>query len=267
MKTLKNFLKIVDHHTLIITALAFLTTFIARKLGILFEIPTNLIGIAIIFPIVFSISGAYRRRENALQQFATIKGHAAALYYAHRDWLPQDLDGIHSQRGADLVHELLQNMAVYFIHCTNEDDSQDLSNVYATFDAFSRSHETLRQAGLPGNEISRANQYLRAMIIEFEKMRNIARYRTPVALRAYSRLFINVFPIFFAPYFAQLAYPEYPFAGYVVAFLYSFVLVSLDNIQDNLENPYDGIGSDDLRLDVANKYVAMLDQPIKKEGL
>jgi hypothetical protein len=31
--------------------------------------------------------------------------------------------------------------------------------------------------------------------------------------------------------------------------LYSFILVSLDNIQDHLENPFDEVGEDDVRFD------------------
>jgi predicted membrane chloride channel (bestrophin family) len=31
--------------------------------------------------------------------------------------------------------------------------------------------------------------------------------------------------------------------------LYSFILVSLDNIQDHLENPFDQIGEDDIQID------------------
>ena len=32
--------------------------------------------------------------------------------------------------------------------------------------------------------------------------------------------------------------------------IYSFILVSLDNIQTQLENPYDQIGEDDITIDV-----------------
>lgn len=32
--------------------------------------------------------------------------------------------------------------------------------------------------------------------------------------------------------------------------LYSFILVSLDNIQDHLENPFDEVGEDDIVIDV-----------------
>jgi predicted membrane chloride channel (bestrophin family) len=32
--------------------------------------------------------------------------------------------------------------------------------------------------------------------------------------------------------------------------LYSFILVSLDNIQDHLENPFDDVGEDDIHFNV-----------------
>ena len=57
------------------------------------------------------------------------------------------------------------------------------------------------------------------MITEFERMRNIAIYRTPVSLRAYSVVFLNVFPIAFGPYFATLCAKSesFPAVGYMVA--------------------------------------------------
>lgn len=48
--------------------------------------------------------------------------------------------------------------------------------------------------------------------------------------------------------------------GYAVAVLYSLVLVSLDNIQEDLENPYDGIGEDDINLEIPPDYRQALEQ-------
>ena len=75
---------------------------------------------------------------------------------------------------------------------------------------------------------------------------------TPVSLRAYSRVFLNIFPIAFGPYFAMLCIKSeaFPLIGYLVAVLYSLVLVTLDNIQEDLEDPYDEVGTDDIRLQV-----------------
>ena len=57
---------------------------------------------AVVFPIVFSINAAYRRREEALRYFASIKAHSAALYFAHRDWLPNEAPE-HAERMAQLT--------------------------------------------------------------------------------------------------------------------------------------------------------------------
>ena len=48
------------------------------------------------------------------------------------------------------------------------------------------------------------------------------------------------------------------FSGYAVAVIYSLVLVTLDNIQEDLEDPYDGVGEDDVQLDVSEEYQALL---------
>lgn len=251
MQTIKQFSKIVDYHTGLVTVLSLVVVFLCRQFGFLVDLPTTLIGIAVVFPLVFSINSAYKRREDALQAFASLKGHGVALLFAHREW-PEDETG-HGERAGELLQRLLTAVAHHFAS-NGHDQTNSKQQIYALFSEFSRSHEALRAAGVPANEISRANQYLRQIIIDFERMNNIASYRTPRALRAYSRLFLNLFPLLFGPYFASIAYPEYPFAGYVVAVLYTLVLVSLDNIQDDLENPFDGVGADDLRLDVAEEY-------------
>lgn len=256
MKSIKNFFRVFDHQTVIVTLLAVGATFFCRRFGLQAEIPTGLIGLAVVFPIVFSINAAYRRREEALRYLASLKAHAVALYYAHRDWAPEGR-AEHARRAEGLVASLLRAVREYFVVGQGKDEKY-FQAVYGVFSRFSASHEELRQAGVPANEISRANQYVRAMMIEFERMRNILTYRTPLSLRAYSSVFLNVFPILFGPYFAYLSAKYYPGVGYLVAVLYSLVLVTLDNIQEDLENPYDEVGADDVQLDVAGQYEAVM---------
>ena len=95
-------------------------------------------------------------------------------------------------------------------------------------------------------------------MFEFERMRNVHLYRTPTALRAYSSIFLNAFPVLFAPYFAKVSNDYYYAAGYLVAAFYCLVLVGLNNIQEDLEHPYDQVGADDLNLDVADRYSRVL---------
>ncbi len=251
MKTIKQYLKIVDYHTGLIVALALLATMLCRQFGFLAALPTDLIGIAVIFPLVFAINSAYRQREDALKAFANLKGYAMGIFYAYRDWSP--IEENLAEEGESLLTELLE--AVY-CHFTLQDmpHKESVNRVYQTFSKYSQANEKLRGLGVPANEISRVNQYVRGMMVAFENMNHVARYRPPRTLRAYSRLFLNLFPILFAPHFANISYPQHPILGYLVAGIYSLVLVSLDNVLDHLENPFDSIGADDLRLNVAERY-------------
>jgi predicted membrane chloride channel (bestrophin family) len=255
MKVIVNFFRLVNVHTAIVIALSCTATYLCLQYKVIVDLPTGLIGIAIVFPIVFSINAAYRRREEALRYFASLKAHAIALFYAHRDWVPEETAD-HSNRMKDLIDQLLQSIHKYF--AGKEDNEADFAAVYRHFSVISSSMEKLRDANVSNSEISRCNQYLRAMMIDFERMRNIHIYRTPMSLRAYSQIFLNALPVLFAPYFATISQKFSFSSGFLVAVLYSLVLVSLDNIQGDLEHPYDEVGVDDLNLNVAERYERIL---------
>jgi hypothetical protein len=106
-------------------------------------------------------------------------------------------------------------------------------------------------------EISRVSQYVSKMVIAFDNMKIIHNYRTPVTLRAYSKVFIYIFPIIYGPYFASTFADYSAQLEYVMPILYSFILVSLDNIQDHLENPFDDVGEDDIRIDTDDVFAQL----------
>ena len=57
-KILKHFLQVIDLQTLIVTVMALGSTYVCLRFNILADIPTGLIGLAVVFPIVFSINAA-----------------------------------------------------------------------------------------------------------------------------------------------------------------------------------------------------------------
>lgn len=259
MKTLKHFFQTVDAQTIIVTTLAVISTWVCRRYTLLADVPTNLIGLAVVFPIVFSINAAYKRREEALSCLSSIKAGVMGMYWAHRDWV--------SGGTADPAHiARFQSTTESFIDAINEDltpkgrSTESQAKVYASFSKFSASHEALRKSGVAATEVSRLNQYLSKMITDYERMRNIAQIRTPEALQAYSSVFLNLFPIAFGPYFAFLCDESktFPAVGYIVAVLYSLVLVTLDNLEEHLEDPFDGKGIDDVHLPVFEDYRSLM---------
>jgi len=112
MKRISAFFKIIDIQTFVVALLAIGSTYLCNRFEFFADLPSSLIGIAIIFPIVFSINTAYKRREEALKYFASLKAHAVAIYYAHKDWVPEDRS--HITRARELKCSLLNAVRDYF---------------------------------------------------------------------------------------------------------------------------------------------------------
>lgn len=247
-RVLRSFFLIINYKTLIITVLSVISTYVCFHLGFLAKFPDMLVGVAIVFPVVFSISAAYTRRETALQRFSDFKGHAIVIYYATRDWTT-DKNNELPDRTRELVRELLVRIRTMFTASKHKEWEENEKTIYTLFSKLSVLTMELRQHGVQSGEISRVSQYLSKMIIAFDNLKIIQVYRTPVTLRAYSKVFIYVFPIIYGPYFASTFNDYSANLEYVMPILYSFILVSLDNIQDHLENPFDEVGEDDIRIE------------------
>jgi len=247
MRILRSFAIIINYKTFTVAILAVISTWVCKQYGITADFPLTLIGIAIVFPIVFSIDSAYKRRENALKHYADLKAHGLSLYYGARDWVENENQDfpLRIKKTIESIMISIQNL----LSLKDVDFEKEIL-VYNNFSKLSEVSKEFRSRGLGAGELSRANQYISKMIIAFDNMKIIYQYRTPVTLRAYSRVFIYSFPIIYGPYFAFTFQSYSPGLGYLMPILYSFILISLDNIQDHLENPYDDIGEDDIRLDV-----------------
>jgi ABC-type transport system involved in cytochrome bd biosynthesis fused ATPase/permease subunit len=247
-RVFKSFFLIINYKTIIITILSVVSTYVCFHLGLTAKFPDMLVGVAIVFPVVFSIGSAYNRRETALQRLSDFKGHAIAIYYATRDWTTSKENDL-PERTRKLVNELTQLMRSMFTSSNRHEWQQNEGKVYNLFSALSSLTMELRNLGVQSGEISRVSQYVSKMIIAFDNLKIIHAYRTPITLRAYSKVFIYIFPIIYGPYFASTFHDYSAHLEYVMPVLYSFILVSLDNIQDHLEHPFDEVGEDDIRID------------------
>jgi predicted membrane chloride channel (bestrophin family) len=259
---LLSFILIINYKTFIITSLGLLSTYLCHKYSILANFPDMLIGVAIVFPVVFSIGAAYNRRENALKNLADFKGHAISMYYATRDW-PDNKENDIPRRLRDLLKELLKDIRALLRSKKRKDLVVDEKLIYAKFSEVSKLTMELRKVGLQSGEVSRISQYVSKLIIAFDNLLIVHKYRTPITLRAYSKVFIWTFPVIYGPYFANNFKMYAPALYYVIPVLYSFILVGLDNIQDHLENPFDDIGEDDIHFK-AKEIIELMDVDLEE---
>lgn len=240
---------IINYKTFLVTVLSVVSAWVCFRFGLVAKFPDMLVGVAIVFPVVFSIGSAYTRRETALQRLADFRGHAIAIYFATRDW-PSNKENDLAPRTKELVQSMMNRMRIMFKLSDRAQWVAEERKLYDQFSTLSGMTMEMRSLGVQSGEISRVSQYVSKMIIAFDNMKIIHNYRTPITLRAYSKVFIYSFPIIYGPYFASTFGEFSAQLEYVMPVLYSFILVSLDNIQDHLENPYDDVGEDDVVIDV-----------------
>lgn len=252
----RRFLLIITWQTAIISALAVLSTYLCIKYTYEADFPLTLIAMSVVFPIVFSIGGAYKRREAALKEYASIKGYLRAIYFVSRDWIPNTKKE-NITKMENLISDFMGNFRTMFTSPKEQLNANE-EKIYQNFSEISLyiKHE-LREEGLSSGECSRTNQYLQKMMISFESIKHIYQYRTPITLRSFSNLFIKILPILYGPYFAFQAEGMGYGLAYVIPVLLTMILVSLDNIQEHLENPFDQVGEDDITITV-EKFVENL---------
>lgn len=232
----------MNWRTLRVIALSALLTYLAVYFQFSFDIDLTLLSIAIVFPLVFSIRGSFRRREKALQHFSQFRAALKTLYYyissnamltqAHKDRMSEMLDTISDKTIKHLG--------------TNQLDTKEVD------DSINAIHAYIMGVGAeaPAKLKDRVFKFLNDLHEGFENLNAINIHRTPVSLKAYCLIFIYVFPLIYAP---NIIYnmPEdtSPYVIYFIVLLTQFILVTLYNIQDQLEYPFDDDGPDDIKLD------------------
>lgn len=262
MHGLLSLTKIVNLKSLFISALAVLSTWICLRLKIIADFPLTLIATAIVFPLVFSISSAYTRREKALEELGSIKAHGRALYLASRYWV-SEIDHCRDEDLKSALGDLLASIRDLLMNPTSQMPIHE-PRVHAAFGRLSAFVQDMRRAHLSTSETSPLHQAVARMLVAFENLKHIYEYRTPLTLRAFSDFFILLLPVLYGPYFAYQANQFSLTLFYVMPILFAWILVGLANIQDQLENPFDQIGTDDVAID-PTYYVASLDAAITEQ--
>ncbi|MFK7865635.1 MAG: hypothetical protein AB8B95_15575 [Pseudohongiellaceae bacterium] len=92
-------------------------------------------------------------------------------------------------------------------------------------------------------------RFLKDVHESMENTVGIKMHGTPISLRAYCLVFIYVFPIIFIPTLVHDIGVNDHWIVYSLAAIHGFILISLYNVQDAMEDPFDQIGLDDIQLD------------------
>ena len=137
---MSRYLSIINYRTLITLILSLIIPLVAYKFRVVYNIDLTLMSIAIIFPLVFTIRGAFRRREKALEHLSLYR---AALKTIENliQFSPKisDEDKLEGQVKIDNL-----NIALYNHLTTPSEEPAEIDDAYEGFLDFVRAkNETI----------------------------------------------------------------------------------------------------------------------------
>lgn len=201
----------------------------------------TIISIAIIFPLVFTIRAAFRRREKALDYMARFK---AGLLIVTRCFerckkLPEDKQ----LEIKKIIQDVSDSLQQYFAVGKNEQ-----APLRANLRKISEFLMTHREE-IGSGEAFKILRFMKDVHGSVEGTIAIYTHHTPVSLRAYCQIFIYIFPFIYSPALLHRLDDGSPdWVVYSLSCVTGFILVSLFNVQDQMENPFDNRGLDDIKV-------------------
>ncbi len=238
---LNRYLIIINSKTLIALGISILVLFFAEKYSIDYEIDLTLISIAIIFPLVFCIRSAFRRREKALEHLSQFRSNLRTIeHYVKMSKLSDEKLKDFSKLIIKLETVFLDELSKSKIDLKKID-----KNTQGVFDFLKNNDEEIS-----GGIRQKAIRFLRDVSDGQDNLIAIYLHRTPISLKAYCLIFIYLFPLVYTPTIIHKMGNDSDamiLTSFVVL-LSEFILISLYNIQDQMEYPFDDDGLDDIQL-------------------
>jgi len=221
---------------------SFVTTYISYEFNISFNVDLTLISIAVIFPLVFTIRGSFRRREKALEHLSQFRSSLKTVQYfvLSNAQLSEENKNEASAILIDISKDVMGHLK-NSIYTTNDLDDV-IDKIYKFID---EKHELFS-----GKIRDKVFRFMNDVHESIENLHAIHTHRTPISLKAYCKIFIYMFPLIYAPTIINnIGYETPQWFTYFIVTVTEFILISLYNIQDQLEFPFDDVGLDDIQLE------------------
>ena len=224
--------------------------FLYEKYKININIDYTIMSIAIVFPLVFSITSAYQRRQDAISLYLEFRNKIIDLtniFYAVDNVKQKDYMQLF-----DLLQEVQLMLNTYLIENNSENSFDKIREKRKEILLFIDSHKKLFNEREKDSLIRVKNE----LFLSAEKIRGIKIHGTPISLKKYCLLFIYFSPFL---YNSQSTLNDFDLGLFnpiplLFSMMISFVLMTLYNVQDYIENPFDQQGLDDLKIHSLTVY-------------
>ncbi|MDP6577967.1 MAG: hypothetical protein QF416_06070 [Candidatus Marinimicrobia bacterium] len=235
-----KFVGIINHRTLIAMVITLVSLLFSYQYKLIYNIDLTLISIAIVFPLVFTIRGSFQRRENALEHLSLFRGALKAIYYCFMGNKKMD------QANKDIISGILTDISDSLIaHLySNDFETEQFDRITNRVFEFTEEQKEFISERLR----IRIYRFMEHVHESIDNLIAIDIHRTPISLKAYCEAYIYIFPLVYTPTIINKVGLDTPATvTYFIVLLSQFMLISLYNIQDQLEYPFDKEGLDDIK--------------------
>ena len=236
-----RYLQIINIRTFTVLIICLATSFSVLKYQIKYNFDLTIISIAIIFPLVFTIRAAFRRREKAMDYLSKFKG--SLLIVSRCFERCKNLPAEKQTQIQAVIRDVSESLINFFTKGTH-DQAPLRANLRKVSDFLMVNREEIG-----GGEAFKILRFMKDVHGSIEGTISIYTHHTPVSLRAYCQVFIYVFPFIYSPALLHRLEDGTPnWVVYALSSITGFILISLFNVQDQMENPFDAKGLDDIRV-------------------
>ena len=238
---MQKYLAIIDKKTGYVFLICITITYVCLQFNFSFDLNITLFSIAVIFPLVFTIREAFRKRTSVIKLLSMFKSSLNSIYYcfAHNNKLSDE----NKRSVAEKLHAISH---LFFDALTGSDDSvQKVNNKLSEIMEF----VNLNRDTISNGVALKIIRFVKDVDESIENTIGLKTHGTPISLRAYCLVFIYLFPFVFIPTLVYDLGGGSNWIIYALGIIHGFILISLYNVQDHIENPFDQIGLDDIKLE------------------
>tara|TARA_Y100000768_G_scaffold124159_1_gene91950 strand:+ start:564 stop:1337 length:774 start_codon:yes stop_codon:yes gene_type:complete len=248
MKKIKGLTAVINFRIFIVTITTLIAFYLCHRYELKIFVDFNVISIAIVFPLVFTITGAYQKRQDALRLLSDYRANLVGIsdYFKTVYKMPKE----NIKKFNSLLSSVSNSLYEMLTDKSQKTSVDQIRNIMkdihgVIYENMSRFNEREKDSLIGSKrEISRCIENLNALNI----------HGTPSSLRSYCLFFIYIFPFIYVPALFNHSFVEVTLTNQVIimilSVLISFVLMALYNIQLYIENPFDQEGLDDIKTEI-----------------
>jgi hypothetical protein len=192
--------------------------------------------------LVFNIRGSFKRRERALEYLSQFRSALLTLsyYFNNSPKLTED-------DKKEITNILLEISNEVTVHLSKSAcDTKDIDDRVQKVFEFITAKDELISARYKVKII----RFLYDLHESIENLHAIHVHRTIISLKAYCEYSIYIFPLIYVPTIIyHVGMESSKWVAFFTVLFTEFILITLFNIQDQMEYPFDKVGMDDIKLE------------------